>query len=194
MAYGSGKCEDAYNNTIEACETFRGGRYKNLDSATCRPSPADLHPGEDSRYPADKAFYTGTLKLNEDASVAAFPFFVPGSNYHEQAYTPLMAVGLGNDSTVLRTLRRAGRIGSRTWSLFAGLAGGTDVGLLAPADRLTACLDPSAPRVMGLDPHAAAAQPEKRPEATHETADPARFEVHEAQGNPVVRGTRSELA
>lgn len=61
-----------------------------------------------------------TLRLNANISMDALPMGVALSDWGVQAYTPMMAIGLGTNSTLLNALRASGRIASRSYSYFWG--------------------------------------------------------------------------
>ena len=72
-----------------------------------------------------------TLTLNDNVTLGSFPLSVALSDWGAQAYTPMMGVGLGTNSTLLNVLRSTGKIASRNYSYFWGLTvAGTSAGSL----------------------------------------------------------------
>jgi hypothetical protein len=61
-----------------------------------------------------------SLHLNDNVTLAGFPMGVALSDWGEQAYTPMMGIGLGTNSTLLNFLVSTGQIASRSWSYFWG--------------------------------------------------------------------------
>ncbi|KAH7171161.1 aspartic peptidase domain-containing protein [Dactylonectria macrodidyma] len=62
---------------------------------------------------------TDTLTLNGSVTLDGLPIGIPRMKW-DAGYTMLHPLGLGSNSTYLNTLRAAGKIGSRVWSLFWG--------------------------------------------------------------------------
>ncbi|KAK8104417.1 uncharacterized protein PG998_011450 [Apiospora kogelbergensis] len=64
---------------------------------------------------------TDTVALTDDPQLRLdkFPLGIPRMNW-DHGYTIMHALGLGANSTLLNQLSAAGRIGSRTWSIFWG--------------------------------------------------------------------------
>ncbi|KAI3400508.1 hypothetical protein diail_2707 [Diaporthe ilicicola] len=50
---------------------------------------------------------------------------VAQSDWGEEGYYPMVAIGLGTNSTILNVLKNSGKIVSRSWSYFYGLVGGS---------------------------------------------------------------------
>ncbi|KIH93389.1 hypothetical protein SPBR_04181 [Sporothrix brasiliensis 5110] len=61
-----------------------------------------------------------TLRLNSNVTLDGFPMSIALSDWGEQAYTPMMGIGLGTNSTLLNLLASSGQIASRSWSYFWG--------------------------------------------------------------------------
>ncbi|KNB10917.1 hypothetical protein FOXG_20431 [Fusarium oxysporum f. sp. lycopersici 4287] len=57
--------------------------------------------------------------LEGSAELEDFPFGIPTSKW-DDTYSTLSPLGLGRNSTYLNALRKAGKIGSRVWSIFWG--------------------------------------------------------------------------
>ncbi|RYP07315.1 hypothetical protein DL765_009192 [Monosporascus sp. GIB2] len=93
-----------------------------LESETRRQAAEDGHPRDGSQYPEMK-FYTDVFKINENITLDDFSLGVPLQDWAQQGYHPMMAFGLGEDSTILRALRSGNHIASRTWSIFFGWTG-----------------------------------------------------------------------
>jgi hypothetical protein len=93
-----------------------------------------------------------TLKFGSETSLSSFAFGVPQADPGTGLYSSQAQLGLGRNSTFLRTLASAGGIGTRAYSLFWGLMGvkqtqgslvlgGLDKSLIADQDaNLTAQL------------------------------------------------------
>lgn len=121
MLYGTdGHCvlrgEDAWSDA--ACITFRGGAY-DFDSSTTQTNvsaeshPVDLRNITEPAYP-EMDFLADKLTINENTTLLDFPLGMPTSDWGEEAYYPLMAVGLGANSTILNVLKNLGKIISRS--------------------------------------------------------------------------------
>lgn len=132
MLYGTdGLCvlrgEDTW--TDAACTTFRGGAY-DLDSSTsvtnvsAESHPVDLRNITEPQYP-EMDFLGDKLTVNENTTLVNFPLAMPKADWGEEAYTPLMSIGLGANSTMLNALKNSGKIISRSWSFFYGIVGGS---------------------------------------------------------------------
>ncbi|KAK7757026.1 hypothetical protein SLS62_001042 [Diatrype stigma] len=70
-------------------------------------------------------FYTDLFALNKNTTLENFPLGVPLEDWAQQGYHPRMAIGLGDNSTILRVLKDGNHIASRTWSMFFGWTGAT---------------------------------------------------------------------
>ncbi|KAJ8119739.1 hypothetical protein ONZ43_g3375 [Nemania bipapillata] len=68
----------------------------------------------DSSVPVQDTLDIGSVQVSE-----SFPFGVPRLSW-DHGYTISHPMGLGSNSTLLNTLVKAGRIGSRVWSIFWG--------------------------------------------------------------------------
>lgn len=103
-----------------------------------------------------------TLKFGSKTSLSSFAFGVPQADPSTGLYSSQAQLGLGRNSTFLRTLATAGDIGTRAYSLFWGLVGvkqtqgsivlgGLDKSLIANQDaNLTAPLVYSAACPTGM--------------------------------------------
>ncbi|KAK7908463.1 hypothetical protein PG985_015766 [Apiospora marii] len=71
------------------------------------------------------SYVSDSLKLNDNVSLNGFPVGIALNDWGAQGYHPTVAFGLGANSTILNTLKRASKIISKSWSLFWGRNGGT---------------------------------------------------------------------
>lgn len=115
--YGTdGFCTEVYSS--EACVTFRGGAYDASKSST------DKSIGTRKDSDGFEADWTGdTLSFGSHTSLSSFEFGVPKQDLN-QAFTSQSQLGLGRNSSFLRTLVSAGDIGTKVYSMFWGLVGG----------------------------------------------------------------------
>lgn len=121
--YGTnGYCTEPAPQTEATCTTWRGGQYNFLASDTRRNPPSDPNPVDGSPYPTT-ATYTDVFKINHNVTLSDFAFQVPLSDWLEQGYHPMMAIGLGANSTILTALKKRNQITSRVWSMFFGWTG-----------------------------------------------------------------------
>ncbi|RYP09965.1 hypothetical protein DL764_000960 [Monosporascus ibericus] len=61
--------------------------------------------------------------MNQNITLDSFSVGVPLQDWAQQGYHPMMAFGLGENSTILRALKSGNHIASRTWSMFFGWTG-----------------------------------------------------------------------
>ncbi|KAI0454096.1 aspartic peptidase domain-containing protein [Xylaria acuta] len=122
--YGTnGYCVNGLSGT--GCTTWRGGQYALLNSDTRRQPPDNPNPTDASPYPKTTT-YTDVFQLNENVTLDEFAIGVALSDWLEQGYHPMMALGLGSNSTILSALKAGNQIASRVWSMFYGLTGGNE--------------------------------------------------------------------
>ncbi|KAJ8124325.1 hypothetical protein O1611_g9317 [Lasiodiplodia mahajangana] len=122
LVYGTnGYCISGLSET--GCTTWRGGQYLPLSSDTRRQPPSNPNPTDGAPYPKTTT-YTDVFQLNDNVTIDDFAIDVALSDWQEQGYHPMMALGLGSNSTVLSALKAGNRIASRVWSIFYGLTGG----------------------------------------------------------------------
>ncbi|KAG9254075.1 aspartic peptidase domain-containing protein [Emericellopsis atlantica] len=123
MAYGTnGKCTPPSPADESGCTTWRGGQYDSLSSSTRRGITQDSYPKDADNYPSMN-FYSDELKLNDNVTMSRVPIGVPLEDWGQEGYHPMMAVGLGTNSSILNMLKADGSILSRTWSMFHGWTG-----------------------------------------------------------------------
>lgn len=102
-----------------ACITTRGGAYEASQSTSNEPgSTSDYAPDSPSPAPSCNV---DTFTLNNNTSISNYTFGVSQDDFGYQLYTPQASLGLDRNSTFLRALKGAGRIGSSSWSYFWGL-------------------------------------------------------------------------
>ncbi|KAF2152756.1 hypothetical protein K461DRAFT_268647 [Myriangium duriaei CBS 260.36] len=130
-------CSDAPPTTA-GCITWRGGFYASnastsritSDVYTSGADPFDgapdaplggAPPAPNARDPTAVTWVRDAVQLDLNTSLAEYPLGV----LHVDAGNQQSLLGLGYNSTFLSTLRSAGRIASRTWSMFYGRVGVT---------------------------------------------------------------------
>ncbi|KAF2762922.1 hypothetical protein EJ05DRAFT_516386 [Pseudovirgaria hyperparasitica] len=119
-AYGSNCLRD---DPSGKCATFRGGLYRQLESQT-RGKVNESRIATDVDDRRQVVLDSEVITLNDRNNMTAFPLAVALSGMGgEQGYTPLNALGLGSNSTVLSLLHTAGTVPSRSWSYFSGRVG-----------------------------------------------------------------------
>lgn len=110
------------------CETYRGNLYNESASQTYQSVPNVTESGAD---PYDtytnvsrNLWFTDGFRLTDDAELSAYSMGIMRSDvsgrYHSQHI-----LGLGLNSTLLSALTNAGKVASRSWSMFWGLTGST---------------------------------------------------------------------
>lgn len=127
MLYGTdGHCElrSADEWSEPSCITFRGGAYDSSASNTSTTVSSSYSVDTVARgwpytYPGTD-HVADTLSLAENTTLLEFPLNIAQSAWDEQAYLPMMALGLGTNSTILNVLKSSGRIVSRSFSFFFG--------------------------------------------------------------------------
>lgn len=65
------------------------------------------------------------MTLSSNTTVEDFAFGIALKDWGEQGYHPQSALGVGRNSSILNSLKQAGQIASRSWSMFWGLEGAT---------------------------------------------------------------------
>jgi hypothetical protein len=115
----NGHCGGSWSEA--ACTTFRGGRYDASQSESAR---SDSHPTEGDPYPSFD-WVTDSITLSPNTTLEEFPVGIPRGDWGSQGYHPQAAFGLGRNSTILRWLRSAGLITSRSWAMSWGQVGDT---------------------------------------------------------------------
>ncbi|CAK7210117.1 hypothetical protein SBRCBS47491_000662 [Sporothrix bragantina] len=115
--------------TDTACTTFRGGAYDPLASSSKTNVASNAYPYDGASDPVlggttypQFSHMADNLRLNGNITLDGFPLGVALSDWGEQAYTPMMGIGLGTNSTLLNWLVSSGQIASRSWSYFWGRA------------------------------------------------------------------------
>ncbi|KAM0351614.1 hypothetical protein ACHAPU_002624 [Fusarium lateritium] len=114
------------------CKVRRGGLFNEEDSTTFTNYSNVIEAGGASDGTVVKGGQYGFRKLAQDGLGATdkvklqgsfeledFPFGIPTSAWDDSP-TTLSPLGLGPNSTYLNTLRKAGQITSRVWSIFWG--------------------------------------------------------------------------
>jgi hypothetical protein len=123
MLYGTnGYCSSTW--TTAACTTFHGGAYNEAGSTSQGTPATNQFPVDGQSYPP-MSMITDNITLNSNFTMGNFPMGIAQEDWGEQGYHPQMAIGLGSNSTILNALKAAGKIASRSWSMFYGRIGGT---------------------------------------------------------------------
>ncbi|KIN05183.1 hypothetical protein OIDMADRAFT_101942 [Oidiodendron maius Zn] len=123
MVYGTdGYCTSPAPSTEVGCTTWRGGQYNKVASTTRQQAGSGSYPSDASQYP-NRDYVTDTMVLNQNISLSQLDMGIPLADWGEQGYYPMMAIGLGQNSTILSALVSAKNIVSRTWSMFYGWTG-----------------------------------------------------------------------
>ncbi|KAK1759830.1 acid protease [Echria macrotheca] len=104
------------------CTTRRGGAYDMLASKSRSVADKSSYPSDSAPFPP-MSFVSDTFSLGQEANLSGFPLGIPLNDWGEEDYHPMNAVGLGDNSTLLRTLKSTGKIASRAWSMFWGRNG-----------------------------------------------------------------------
>ncbi|EEY20148.1 conserved hypothetical protein [Verticillium alfalfae VaMs.102] len=110
--------------TEDGCTTFRGGQYDMVASSSRKKTDSDSHPVDGAQFPSMN-FVSDNVKINENVSLDGFPIGIPLQDWAQQGYHPMMALGMGANSTLLTALTSSGKIASRVWSMFHGWTGGS---------------------------------------------------------------------
>lgn len=111
------------------CIGVNGGAFDEKQSNTWVTEPLSDDAVEDPLFSVDSSnnlgdeFGTDTLRLTDSTSVSRFPFHIP--RFSDDSTVHRNNLGLGPESTLLSQLHKAGKIASRSWSLFWGLTGPT---------------------------------------------------------------------
>lgn len=122
IVYGlDGYCTDPAPESEAGCTTWRGGQYNLLGSDTRRTPSNNPNPIDGPPY--HTITYTDNFKINDNVTLNDYAFGVPLSDTLEQGYHPMMAIGLGPNSTILTALKSGNHIASRVWSMFFGWVG-----------------------------------------------------------------------
>lgn len=113
--------------TNAGCMTFRGGAYDSLASSSKNTAASNQYPYDGATDPVlggttypQVTHASDNLQLNDNITITSFPLGIALSDWGEQAYTPMMGIGLGTNSTILNWLVSSGQIASRSWSYFWG--------------------------------------------------------------------------
>ncbi|CZR35670.1 uncharacterized protein FPRO_00207 [Fusarium proliferatum ET1] len=130
--YADPFCKDSGIPNDESCKVRRGGIF-NEEKSTSFTGARDIVKAGGA---PDETFFKGgqygvrnlvesangavdTFNLEGSADLDDFPFGIPTSKW-DDTYSTLSPLGLGSNSTYLNALRKAGKIGSRVWSIFWG--------------------------------------------------------------------------
>jgi hypothetical protein len=123
IIYGTkGYCTSPAPPTEVACTTWRGGQYDKIASTTRAKADSGSYFEDASPYPSIDVV-TETMTLNPNVSLSRFNIGIPLADWGEQGYNPMMAIGLGQNSSILNALTSTKTIVSRTWSMFYGWTG-----------------------------------------------------------------------
>ncbi|CAK7214107.1 hypothetical protein SEUCBS140593_002071 [Sporothrix eucalyptigena] len=115
--------------TDTGCTTFRGGAYNPLASSSKISASSNAYPYDGASDPVlggttypQFTHVADNLRINDNLTLDGFPLGIALSDWGEQAYTPMMGIGLGTNSTLLNWLKSSGQTASRSWSYFWGQA------------------------------------------------------------------------
>ncbi|KAF2087455.1 acid protease [Saccharata proteae CBS 121410] len=123
---GSAHCT---SDSDEWCETHHGGWYDESASSSFVSADSVTAAGGNSYDP--NATEWGVNWATDDFTVAtnitlpSFPIGIPTQNIGDNDYAPQAILGVNSGSTLLSSLKFAGHIGARVWSIFWGLTGAT---------------------------------------------------------------------
>lgn len=117
--------------TDEACKTYRGGLYDPDTSSSAR-AVADVYAAGGSPSDTDRTeglhIWDSSWTLDNlsagNTTLEGFPIGSPGFEFGAQDH-PQGALGLGQNSTLLSTLKNAGYISSRSYGYWWGQNGAT---------------------------------------------------------------------
>lgn len=112
------------SRSTNSCAVFRGGLYDNTSSSSIGTAAANSHPAKGAGYPVCQ-WVTDDMTLGSNTSIQDYPFGIAQKDWNEQGYHPQSSLGVGSNSSVLSSLKNAGKIASRSWSMFWGLQGAT---------------------------------------------------------------------
>jgi hypothetical protein len=125
---GDGLCRKG--NDFQYCTAFRGGIFprsgsNTFSAATDLVSAGGVHGDTDNvRFQVGLAAGgSDTLDLGSNTMLSKFPLGFPRKDWRGGVF-PMNSLGLGLNSTLLSSLRAAGKIGSRSFSLYYGSPGG----------------------------------------------------------------------
>ncbi|KAG4279220.1 hypothetical protein FPRO04_05761 [Fusarium proliferatum] len=130
--YADPFCKDSGIPNDKSCKVRRGAIF-NEEKSTSFTGARDIVKAGGA---PDETFFKGgqygvrnlvesangavdTFNLEGSANLDDFPFGIPTSKW-DDTYSTLSPLGLGRNSTYLNALRKAGKIGSRVWSIFWG--------------------------------------------------------------------------
>ena len=106
--------------SVDECTSFRGGRI-NESSSTLEILNKGFSERETSRGNAGWA--TDTFRINDNLTLTSFEFGIPRTNMNDRYFSQAI-FGLGQNSSVLDSLKKTAHIGARAYSMFWGLVGG----------------------------------------------------------------------
>ena len=123
--YGTkGYCTETAPSSEVGCTTWHGRQYNIQDSLSRKGTIGDDYPTDRDPYP-EMDLYTNAFTIHDDLFLEDLPVGVPLQDWAQQGCHPVMALGLGDNSTILRALRAGNHIASRTWSTLFGWTGGS---------------------------------------------------------------------
>ncbi|KAH7182013.1 aspartic peptidase domain-containing protein [Fusarium sp. MPI-SDFR-AT-0072] len=130
--YAEPFCKDSGIPNDESCKVRRGGIFNEEKSTSFTGARNIVKAGGAPNETFFKGGQYGVRNLIKSANGAIdsftlqgstelekFPFGIPTSKW-DDTYSTLSPLGLGRNSTYLNALRKAGKIGSRVWSIFWG--------------------------------------------------------------------------
>ncbi|KAG9506647.1 hypothetical protein J7337_000180 [Fusarium musae] len=130
--YADPFCKDSGIPNDESCKVRRGGIFNEEKSTSFKGARDIVKAGGAPNETFFKGGQYGVRNLVKSANGAVdtfsfegsvdlddFSFGIPTSKW-DDTYSTLSPLGLGRNSTYLNALRKAGKIGSRVWSIFWG--------------------------------------------------------------------------
>ncbi|KAF5013988.1 hypothetical protein FDECE_18 [Fusarium decemcellulare] len=115
FVYGP-KCGQANTFTRAECNTWRGGLYEPKNSTIDGTPEKDYLPVSENWASNTYNMFTSTLRLGDAFTLKDFPMAQPvdPDGWELLGWSPQHIFGLGPDSTLLSSLRNAGRIASKS--------------------------------------------------------------------------------
>jgi len=121
----------ANKGSLQFCTTYRGGLFTTPSSSTFTRTPdvvsAGGVPGDNDTATFQVGSAQGgsdTLDLGNNITIPRYPLGFPRRDWGGGVF-PMNSLGLGLNSTLLSALKAAGKIGSRSFSIYYGQRSGT---------------------------------------------------------------------
>ncbi|KAJ3534674.1 hypothetical protein NM208_g7443 [Fusarium decemcellulare] len=116
------KCGQPSTFTRAECNTWRGGLYEPKNSTIDGTLKKDYLPVSENWASNTYNMFTSTLRLGDAFTLKDFPMAQPvdPDGWGLLGYSPQHILGMGPDSTLLSSLRNAGRIASKSVGYYWG--------------------------------------------------------------------------